>query len=340
MQQVSRSARFWWRVQDASVEAAAVPEDPRERMLRQGWRLPSLHEPQDELARDRLVVSAADRSRFSRPRASSRRRSGHLPAPRPRLAAAIAALMLAASAGAFVALQPFAAKGVGADLTSRWSVVAQFAGLGIDTVELSGHYQASENAILDAIDLGNVGTIASLDWDAVRERIERAPWVDRASLTFAYPATLRVAVTERRPFAQWQRGPLSFLVDKTGRTLTEVQPTFRAGLPIIAGEGAPEAAPALFEVLAQYPRIGDALAVAERTGERRWTLRLANGSRIELGPGAEGDGLALVSENSRLTRTLLSQPVVVDVRARHRATVRPAEPDRLAGLIAANGGVP
>lgn len=324
MQQVDRGKRFWWRVPEASAGIAAVPENPDVRLLRQGWRLPTPDGMPDAADRHRLIVSAADRSRFSRPR--------HLRTPQRLVAAAFAGAMLVASAAGFLILQPFAGGDLNASVATRWPALVAYAGFGIETVEVSGHRQANETDILDAVDLANVATVAALDWDAVRARIERTPWVDQASMTFAYPATLRIAVTERVPFAQWRRGGASLLVDKTGRILTEVQPDFRAGLMTIAGEGAPAAAPALFNVLAQFPAIREALDIAERVGERRWTLRLANGSRIELGAGAEGDGLAMLAANARLSRTVLSRAIIVDLRARHRPTMRSAGPERLAGL--------
>jgi cell division protein FtsQ len=63
-------------------------------------------------------------------------------------------------------------------------------------------------------------------------------------------------------------------------------------LPRIAGEGAATAAAALYALLAGYPTLARQVEIAERIGERRWTLRLAGGGAIALPAVGVADALA------------------------------------------------
>lgn len=199
-------------------------------------------------------------------------------------------------------------------------------GLAITQVELSGYRFTADGDIFDAIDLAHVKSMLSLDGDAVCRRIERLPWIKTASITRVYPNKIAVTVTEREVAAVWQRGPATYLIDATGRVLSATREEPR-GLPRFAGEGAPAEAPDLLRLLVRYPGFAERLDVAERVGERRWTLRLKEGIALHLPADGEAAALAELSGDPAFREVLSGHDLVVDLRTPGRTTVRSSARD-------------
>lgn len=200
--------------------------------------------------------------------------------------------------------------------------LARFAGFGIDQVALEGHRMSFDGEIFDAMDLGNVRTFAALDSAAVKARIERLPWIDTAELSRVYPGRLEVRVTERTPYALWSRADRRYLIDKTGRVLAAVSGEALPDLPRFAGEGAASEAASLMETVARYPAIASRLAEAERVSERRWTLRLTNGSTLVLPADNEVGALEMVSRDAELLGLVNAGGKSLDFRGPGRVAVR------------------
>lgn len=200
--------------------------------------------------------------------------------------------------------------------------LARFAGFGIDQVALEGHRMSFDGEIFDAMDLGNVRTFAALDSAAVKARIERLPWIDTAELSRVYPGRLEVRVTERTPYALWSRADRRYLIDKTGRVLAAVSGEALPDLPRFAGEGAASEAAGLMETVARYPAIASRLAEAERVSERRWTLRLTNGSTLVLPADNEVGALEMMARDSELLALVNAGGNSLDFRGPGRVAVR------------------
>ena len=150
------------------------------------------------------------------------------------------------------------------------------------------------------------------------------PWVESAQITRVFPASLRVEIRERQPSALWQRGRNTYLIDVSGRVLGLAAEPQLWSLPRIAGEGASNEAALIIATLDRYPEIRRELAYGERKGERRWSLVLKNGTRLELAADRESEGLDQISRNSDLKRALTGPAFVVDVRTPGRLVMRPA----------------
>jgi cell division protein FtsQ len=200
-------------------------------------------------------------------------------------------------------------------------------GLRLDQVALSGQRFTSDSDIFDALDLANARSLLSFHSTAARARIEALPWIETASITREIPGALEVRVTERKPTALWLHEGREILIDATGRVLSAVKPGTPLKLPHVAGEGAPEHAQALLELLARYPAIADRFEVAERVGQRRWSLRFKNGVRVELGADREAIAFSALSSATDLGKLLDGHDLIIDLRTRGRITVRPAGRD-------------
>lgn len=201
--------------------------------------------------------------------------------------------------------------------------IAANAGLGIDEVSLTGHRFTVDSDILDCLDLPNVATMTALNTAAVKARIERLPWIATAALTRVYPGRIEVVVTERTPFAVWLTPTNAILVDETGRNLAAVAIADAPNLPRLAGYGAPAAARALFQMLAHAPAVAGRLVLATRIANRRWSLELTQGLRLELPSEGEATALALLS-GSGTAHLLAARNTVIDLRSGREIAVRPS----------------
>ena len=253
------------------------------------------------------------------------RRGSLLPATTSALATALVALAvlaLAATGAMHGAASPLVTE------LERW---LELAGFGLRQVAITGYRFTADGDIFDAIDLEHARTLLSFDSRAAQGRIEALPWVDTASIERILPDRIEVRITERTPIAVWQRVEGLFLIDVTGRVLAAVPGNRVPPLPRISGEGAAEAAAGLLRVLAAYPAVFRELTLAERVGERRWTLWLADGGSILL--PATGETAALVRAVA-IRGALAWRAIAIDLRVANRPLIAGAPPS---GAVAANG---
>jgi cell division protein FtsQ len=195
----------------------------------------------------------------------------------------------------------------------------ELAGFGLTQVSVTGHRYTLDSDIFDAIDLANAHTMLAFDTRAAQDRIERLPWVERASIERVLPDRLEVRIFERSPSALWRRNGRTFLIDATGRVLAAVPPDAMGSLPRVAGEGAAAEAAALAALLAEHPQAMARVAVAERVGQRRWVLRLTDGGSVQLPAYGEREAIA---RWLRIEEASGPGAVEIDVRVKERTLVR------------------
>ena len=244
----------------------------------------------------------------------------HRVQPAPALIAAVAGTIC------FVALSDTGRNArLAVPLSEHFDRLILAAGFGIEQVSVTGHRFTPDGAIYDALDLANVRSMLRFDGAAVRERMERLPWIASATITRVFPDRLEVRVKERVPFALWQRGEREYLVDGTGRVLSPVTAGSVTHLPRIMGEGAAPEAYALLSALQRFPAVAGSLEAAERIAERRWSLRLAGGTVVHL--PAEGWEAALqhLAEPALAVRLQEAGARSIDLRVPERASVRKLE---------------
>lgn len=196
------------------------------------------------------------------------------------------------------------------------------AGFGIDEVSVTGHRFTADSDIFDALDLANVKTMPALDPTRVQARLQRLPWVASATISRIYPSRAHVHVTEREAVALWVRDTNAMLIDSAGRTLSVIPPDDAPSLPRIAGEGAPEAAPALFATLAHFPVVASRLTLSQRVTSRRWTLHLTDGVQLELPSEGEATALADLLKDDAGLALLARANIVIDLRSRSQIAWR------------------
>jgi cell division protein FtsQ len=232
-----------------------------------------------------------------------------------------AALLLGASA--FFVVSRMGALPASAPLSAHIDDLMIMAGIGVDEIHVTGHRYTIDNDIFAALELGARTSLLRYSPEAARRRVEALSWVKRATVSRVLPNSVEVRIVERTPMAVWLNGNGASLVDAEGRELARVPPSTLEGLPRISGVGAPEAVASLVAVLGAYPALKARVLVSERVGQRRWSLALDNGSRIDL--PAEGESAAIDRlMNLADSAGLLSEPGrIVDLRIEDRIAVAP-----------------
>jgi len=261
----------------------------------------------------------------------TRRRALALPR---RLAAGLLVLALAVAAGR-LAPPPEAA----ADwLTARLEAGQAELGLVVESIAVTGRENTPRGDLERVLAPARGSVLSKLDIAALQKRLSELAWVRAATVARRLPDTLEVTLSERAPFALWQRDGELALVDRAGVVLTREDLARWRSLPLIVGPGAPAAAPALLERLAGYPELADRVEAAMRVGERRWDLKLQSGLRLKL-PGAGLEraygperALARLKRLQRRHRLLARAVSVVDLRLADRLVVRLSPHGRAIGL--------
>ena len=173
------------------------------------------------------------------------------------------------------------------------------AGLTLESVVVEPTIYVSSKNILERMQVYRGQLLFTIDPEKVRETVEALPWVASAVVRRCFPDTLYIRVVERHPAAIWNFQDKVCLVDKTGCVLMKLGrkiPEAFSHLPSIAGQGAAEKAPQLFEQLAPYADIKAQLKMAICVGKRRWNLLLNNQVLVMLPEDDLPHALGIVQE--------------------------------------------
>jgi cell division protein FtsQ len=209
-------------------------------------------------------------------------------------------------------------------LRERIGSVTAASGLRVRNVVIEGRANTPEPLLRAAIGISPGDPILGFSVEQARSRIETLSWVEHATVERLLPDTVVVHLQERAPFAIWQNHGGFQLVDRAGQVVNQDISQFRK-LPRIVGEGAPAAAAPLLDALTDRPALADKVLAAVRVGQRRWNLRMKNGTDIMLPEGHETTAMdrlmALEQDHSLLERPLAA----IDMRLPDRLVLQPRE---------------
>ena len=134
------------------------------------------------------------------------------------------------------------------------------------------------------------GNFFTIDLDAARAAFEQMPWVRHASVRRVWPNALAVTLEEYKPLGTWGSDQL---VSTDGELFTANQGELDEELP--AFDGPDGTAP---EVVARYRDIAKWFAPLVLTPDEvtlspryAWTVKLSNGTQVELGRERNADTL-------------------------------------------------
>lgn len=246
-------------------------------------------------------------------------------------------LILAAAAGvlALAVTATLATGGRGERLaqTVATGIDNQFgrAGFQLAAVHVQGASAMATPDIVRAAGVYRDQPMLGLDLEALRGRVEQVGWVKEARVVRLLPDTLVIAVKERRQLAVWQHEGRTVVIDDKGRVIPEADPGRFPTLPLVVGAGGATHAGEILPVVVQRPRLMARLEALVRVDDRRWDLRLKDGSLIQLPSAGEEDALMQLEQLDLRSRVLdlgferidLRNPDVVAVRPRTEPLTAP-----------------
>lgn len=239
----------------------------------------------------------------------------------PRLAPPALGVALCLAAGIWFA-DPERRAQVGDPMWDAFVGATASQGLTIERVFSTGRRETPADAIIAALGTEIGSPILSFDPDDARERLEQIVWVESATVERRLPSTIHVRISERRPFALWQRNNELVVIDRTGAVIGAEPVARYAFLPIIVGPGAPGEAPALLDAMASDPVLRERMVAAIWVSGRRWNLRFDTGLEAKLPEGDVPGAWNRLAEMIQ-SRRLLEQPVMlVDLRLTDRTILR------------------
>jgi cell division protein FtsQ len=199
------------------------------------------------------------------------------------------------------------------------------AGFRLKSVHVQG---ASPMATADIVRAAGVYAdepLVGLDLDQVRARVESVGWVKQARIVRLLPDTLVVAVDERKQLAVWQHDGKTSVIDDHGQVIPEADPARFASLPLVVGDGADAAAPGVLPILAQRPKLMQLADALVRVDDRRWDIRLKDGSLIQLPSTGEDQALMQLEQLDQRSHILELGFDRIDLRNPELVAVRPRQ---------------
>jgi cell division protein FtsQ len=208
--------------------------------------------------------------------------------------------------------------------------MAGLAGMAAEDIKITGLVHQEPEAILTAIGIAPGGSLIGFDAGHARRLLESLDWVAAAKVQRLFPNQLEIAVTERQPFAIWQRGGAYYVIDRDGAAMSNISASQMTNLPLVTGEGAQTTAAELINQLEAFPALMLQVKAAARVGDRRWNLYLDSGVKVLLPEDGVDEALAQVARLDE-TQKLLSKGISsVDLRLGDRVTVAMAAIDEKA----------
>jgi len=199
---------------------------------------------------------------------------------------------------------------------------ANGAGFRISEIALAGNHEVSRENILTLAGITGRSSLLFLDATKTRARLLTNPWIADATVLKLYPGRLRIGVTERMPFALWQRDGMLSLIAADGTVLERYVPPRFEALPLVVGKGAERAGHDFIELIKRYPNIAQNVQASVLVADRRWNLHLRGGIEVLLPEDEPGRALQALAALDHSKQILSRDIVTVDLRLPDRVTVR------------------
>ena len=209
-------------------------------------------------------------------------------------------------------------------VSNRFDSVTSGMGLKVKNLHVTGASPEAKAAIQQAVGVSADQPIVSLDLNAVRDRVQAVGWVKVARVVRLLPDTLIVDVKEHDRLAVWQVGGKAHVIDAQGIVIPGADAGRYPRLPLVVGRGADQAAAEVLPLLAQRPRLMSRIDAVVRVDERRWDLRLKDGSLIQLPATEQEAALIRLDALDQRERLLDLGFARVDLRTPDEVAVRPA----------------
>ena len=210
------------------------------------------------------------------------------------------------------------------------------AGFRLKAIHVEGASPMATADIVRAAGFYKDQPLLGLDLEALRQRIETVGWVKEARVVRLLPDTLVVAVKERRQLAVWQHAGRQVVIDDHGQVIPEADARRFTTLPLVVGAGGAEHAPQILPIIAQRPKLMEHMDALVRVDDRRWDLRMKDGSLIQLPAVGEEESLMRLEQLDQRSRIMELGFERIDLRNPDVVAVRPRQAPP-PGQLAADG---
>jgi cell division protein FtsQ len=243
----------------------------------------------------------------------------------PRGAGSSAAALLLLASASYGAVKGDHVTDIVSQVQDICDQAANAIGFQISDVAIAGEREAGRDDILALAGITSHSSLLLLDAAHMRARLLTNPWIAQATVLKLYPSRLRIEITERKPFALWQKDGRVSLIAADGTVLEPYVPRRFASLPQVVGAGAEFAAQDFLGLVARYPDIAQSVEASVLVAERRWNLHLKNGIEVLLPESEPARALAALVDLNRSKKLLARDIVAVDMRLADRITVRQSD---------------
>jgi len=203
--------------------------------------------------------------------------------------------------------------------------LATAVGLGLEQVTISGISQIRENEVLGAAGLDHRVSLAFLDVNEVRERLERVPMIKSAAVRKLYPNALVITLTEREPHAISQLKGELFIIAADGTVIDLMQDERFVDLPLVVGDQANMRNKDYLALLEAAGPLKSRIRAGSLVSGRRWTLKMDNGMDVRLPELGAADAVARLVKLEREQKILEKDVLAIDLRMPDRVVVRLTE---------------
>lgn len=151
----------------------------------------------------------------------------------------------------------------------------------------------------------------AVDLDAVRDAVQKLPWVERVDARKRWPDALELVVHEYQPWARWGEDEL---ISRSGKLFAVPEGSVMDGLPELSGPPARLAEILQFHIDCMHEFGGSGLVpeAVVLSARGSWSLRLSNGAWLQIGR---------VEPHARLKRFLDTWPQLAGERTSSLAYV-------------------
>jgi len=203
--------------------------------------------------------------------------------------------------------------------------LARLAGFSVEAITITGQRELTYGEVLAAAGLRSSDSTLFLDAAAVRKRIEAMPFVQQASVRKLFPNQLVIALKEAEAHALWQVGGEVSVIAADGRVIDRMRDQRFVHLPFVAGDGANKRTGEYAKLLEAAGDMRRHIRAGVLVGERRWTLKLANGVDVKLPEHDPEKAVAWLARMARDNKLIEKDVIAIDMRAPGRISVRLTE---------------
>lgn len=201
-------------------------------------------------------------------------------------------------------------------------IAARTIGFDIKAVSISGLKELSQTQVLDLAGIGPKNSLAFLSVRDVRARLMQSPFIQDASVRKLFPSQLELKITEREPFALWQKDGKIVVIARDGTVLDPADPEQFGNLPFVVGEDANLHAEDYAALVDSFGDLRGQVKAGVFVAGRRWNLRLASGLDIKLPNEQPLKAVQKIIELNRLARILDKDINSIDLRQPGRIVAR------------------